>query len=623
MALTEQAKRTKKIKNDLIVFFIGYFMFAFFVLHVSAAYVNIERFTLQEINTMTENAISQMQNEPLFIPSKENLKHLLFFSTFYFVMVAYYATTRKKYMLGKEHGSAAWAEKKDIKKLIDKKDDHNIIFTKTESMSLDTRKTGKNLNMIIMGSPGTGKTRYFAKPNILQANTSFVITDPKGELLRDTASFLIEKGYRLKVFNLIEMEYSDGYNPFEYIKQERDVLVVIDVLIKNTTPEESKSYDPFWEKAEIAFLQALMFFIWYELPKNEQNFSTMLELIRKAEIREDEEDYESDLDLIFKQLAREKPDHIALKQYAIFKQAAGKTAKSILISAGVRLSVFNIQALADLTADDTLELETMGDEKTALFVLLSDSITTFNFLVTMMYTQLFHTLYHVADFKYEGRLPYHVRFMLDEFANIGQIPEFDKLVGTMRSREVSVSIIIQNITQLSSLYEHSWETIVGNCDSILFLGGKDWTSLEYISKALGEQTIDIFSTSTTREPRWQYSSSKSFDGKARELMKPDELGRMPDSDCILHIRGLNPFYSQKFDLKRHKNYKYLYDSSDRYYFDYRNVRGVKSYKREAFVPEEPSWYEHDDDFFRQKALTGNNQSKFNQLSRKLRKTDQN
>ncbi|MGI6144754.1 MAG: VirD4-like conjugal transfer protein, CD1115 family [Peptococcia bacterium] len=618
MTLTEQEKRARRLKTNLFLLALGYLLFAFVTLHISNAFINIEIVDLESINKATENAFQHMQNKPIFIPTKQSLKHLLFFSVFYFVMVAYYLTTRKKFMAGKEHGSAQWASKNEIKQLIDENDDKNVIFTQTERMSLDTRKTGKNLNMLIVGSPGTGKTRYFAKPNILQANTSFVITDPKGELLRDTACFLIEKGYRLKVFNLIEMEYSDGYNPFEYIKQERDVLIAIDVLIKNTTPEESKSYDPFWEKAEIAFLQALMFFIWYELPKNEQNFATMLELLRKAEIREDEEDYESDLDLIFKQLAREKPDHIALKQYAIFKQAAGKTAKSILISAGVRLSVFNIQALADLTSHDTLELETLGDEKTALFVIISDSISTFNFLVTMMYTQLFHTLYHAADFKYEGRLPYHVRFILDEFANIGQIPEFDKLVGTMRSREVSVSIIIQNIAQLSNLYENSWETIIGNCDSLLFLGGKDWNTLEYISKALGEETIDAVVYNKTKEPRWQFSTSINYDILARELMKPDELGRMPNSDCVLLIRGLNPFYSKKFKLESHKNYKYLYDSSDRYYFDYRNVRGVKSYKRGEFASE--PWFEHEDDFFREKSLTGDH-AKMQHLTRRLLKVD--
>ena len=620
MSITEQDKRANKIKNNLILLIIGYLFCAFITVHVSNELINIENFDVDELNTITEKVSLHMQNEPIFIPTKQSMKHLLFVSIFYFVMIAYYVTTRKKMMLGKEHGTAKWADKKEIKKIMDKNDEKNIIFTQTERMSLDTRKTGKNLNMLIIGSPGTGKTRYFAKPNILQANTSYVITDPKGELLRDTACFLLEKGYRLKVFNLIEMEHSDGYNPFEYIKQERDVLVAIDVLIKNTTPEESKSYDPFWEKAEIAFLQALMFFIWYELPKNEQNFATMLELIRKAEIREDQEDYESDLDLIFKQLAREKPNHIALKQYAIFKQAAGKTAKSILISAGVRLSVFNIQSLSDLTSHDTLELETMGDEKTALFVILSDSITTFNFLVAMMYTQLFHTLYHVADFKYEGRLPYHVRFMLDEFANIGQIPEFSKLVGTMRSREVSVSIIIQNMTQLSTLYENSWETIVGNCDSIMFLGGKDWTTLEYISKALGEETIDTVVVNTTREPRWQYSTSYNYDILARELMKPDELGRMPDSDCILHIRGLDPYYSKKFKLDSHKNYKYLYDSSDRYYFDYRNIRGVKNLNKNEYVSE--PWFEHEDDFLRERSLTGD-QSKIQHITRKLLKVDKN
>ena len=371
-------------------------------------------------------------------------------------------------MLGKEHGTAQWAKKVKVKKLLDKKKDNNIIFTKTEGMSLNTRKTGKNLNMLIIGSPGTGKTRYFAKPNILQANTSYVITDPKGEILRDTGCFLQKKGYRIKVLNVIDMEHSDGYNPFEYIRDETDVLKVIDCLVQNTTPENAQSNDPFWEKAETALLQALLYFIWYELPKEEQNFATVLELLRKAEVRETDEEHESDLDLIFKQLEREKPGHIALKQYSIFKQAAGKTAKSILISAGVRLAMFNIPAVANLTSRDTLELETIGDEKTAVFVLMSDSSTTFNFLVAMMYTQFFDTLYYVADFKYRGRLPVHVRFILDEFANIGQIPNFDKLVGTMRSREVSVSVIIQNISQLKSIYENSWENIIGNCDSLLF-----------------------------------------------------------------------------------------------------------------------------------------------------------
>lgn len=621
MSLTEQEKRAKRLKSDIVLFLVGYLILAFVALHFSYAYQEFEVFTFQEVEELFANATIHMQTNPVFIPPKVSIKFLLFCSGLYFTLFLYFITSRKKYMMGKEFGTAKWASKSEAKKIADRKDDNNIIFTKTERMSLDTRKTGKNLNTLIIGSPGTGKTRYFAKPNILQANTSLVITDPKGELLRDTASFLIEKGYRLKVFNLIEMEYSDGYNPFEYIKQERDVLVAIDVLIKNTTPEESKSYDPFWEKAEIAFLQSLMFFIWYELPKEEQNFSTMLELLRRAEIKEDEDDYESDLDLIFKQLAREKPDHIALKQYAIFKQAAGKTAKSILISAGVRLSVFNIQSLANLTSRDTLELETIGDEKTALFVIMSDSITTYNFLVAMMYTQLFHTLYHVADFKYEGRLPYHVRFMLDEFANIGQIPEFSKLVGTMRSREVSVNIIIQNMTQLSSLYENSWETIVGNCDNLLFLGGKDWTTLEYVSKALGEETIDTLGNSVTRESLWQQSTSIQYGGMARELMKPDELGRMPDTDCILHIRGLNPFYSKKFNLKSHKNYRYLYDSSDRYYFDYRNIKGVRSRQRGAY-PADAS-YEHEDDFFREKSLTGDHDLSFRRIARRLLKFDKN
>ncbi len=603
MALTEQQRRENKLKNSLILFLIGYVFFAFIVLHSCAVYNTYEDFALQSIEQIEQftNEVSlHMQSTPLFVPTIYNLQQLLFFSMFYLILTAYYLTTRKKFMLGKEHGTAQWAKKSEGKKLLDKKKDNNIIFTQTEGMSLNTRKTGKNLNMLIIGSPGTGKTRYFAKPNILQANTSYVITDPKGEILRDTGCFLQKKGYRIKVLNVIDMEHSDGYNPFEYIRDETDVLKVIDCLVQNTTPENAQSNDPFWEKAETALLQALLYFIWYELPKEEQNFATVLELLRKAEVRETDEEHESDLDLIFKQLEREKPGHIALKQYSIFKQAAGKTAKSILISAGVRLAMFNIPAVANLTSRDTLELETIGDEKTAVFVLMSDSSTTFNFLVAMMYTQFFDTLYYVADFKYRGRLPVHVRFILDEFANIGQIPNFDKLVGTMRSREVSVSVIIQNISQLKSIYENSWENIIGNCDSLLFLGGKDIATLEYISKALGEETIDTFSFNITKESQWHRTTSKNYDILARELMKPDELGRMPDSDCILHIRGVNPFYSKKYDLEGHKNYKYLYDSSDRYYFDYRNIRGVKRSRREEEGGEAP--YQHEDSLFKERAF---------------------
>jgi len=618
VALTEQQKRETKLINGIILLIIGYLFYAFIILHSCAVYNTYEEFTLNstsQISQFIDEVSAHIQMMPLFVPTVQSLRQLMFFSMFYFVLAAYYLTTRKKLMIGKEHGTAKWAAKKEIKKIIDKDRDKNIIFTKTEAMSLDTRKTGKNLNMMIIGSPGTGKTRYFAKPNILQANTSFVITDPKGEILRDTGCFLQEQGYRLKVFNIIDMQHSDGYNPFEYIREESDVLRLIDCLIQNTNPEGSKSYDPFWEKSEIALLQALIFFVWHELPKHEQNFSTLLELLRKAEVREDEDEYESDLDLIFKQLRSEKPHHIALKQYMIFKQAAGKTAKSILISAGVRLAVFNIPALAALTSRDSVELDTIGDEKTALFVLMSDSNMTFNFLVAMMYTQLFDTLYHVADFKYRGRLPHHVRFMLDEFANIGQIPNFDKLVGTMRSREVSVSIIIQNISQLKTVYEHSWETIIGNCDSLLFLGGKDIATLEYISKALGEETIDTYAFNFTKEPKWQRSTSKNYSILARELMKPDELGRMPDSDCVLHIRGMNPFYSQKFDLLSHKNYKYLYDSSDRYYFDYRNIRGVKGYRKEKTGRE--GSYQHEDDLFREKAFDGNRGFRLPEVSVRL------
>ena len=604
MAVTEQQKRESRLRFHLFLFVVGYGVFAFIMLHVCSVYNTYEQFvieSIEQIEGFVDQVVLQMQVAPFFVPTLRELQQFLFFSMFYFVMVAYYFTTRKKYMLGKEFGTAEWAKRGDIKKIMDRRKNNNIIFTQTEGMSLNTRKTGKNLNMLIIGSPGTGKTRYFAKPNILQANTSYVITDPKGEILRDTGCFLQKMGYRIKVLNVIDMEHSDGYNPFEYIRDETDVLKVIDCLIQNTTPDGSQAQDPFWEKAETALLQALAFFDWYELPKEEQNFSTILELLRMAEVREMDDEYESDLDLIFRQLKKEKPQHIALKQYSIFKQAAGKTAKSILISAGVRLASFNIPALGNLTSRDTLGLETLGDQKTALFVLMSDSNTTFNFLVAMMYTQLFDTLYHVADFKYRGRLPIHVRFILDEFANIGQIPEFDKLVGTMRSREVSVSVIIQNISQLEAVYEATWENIIGNCDSMLFLGGKDIATLEYVSKILGEESIDSYSISVSRESLWKHTSSKSFDGMARELMKPDELGRILDRDCILHIRGMNPFYSRKYRLESHKNYKYLYDSSDRYFFDYRNIKGVKMAGKDLqFGDGDP--YHHENSLLRERTL---------------------
>ncbi|MDR1102089.1 MAG: type IV secretory system conjugative DNA transfer family protein [Clostridiales bacterium] len=486
----------------------------------------------------------------------------------YLVGIAYYLTEKKTLMKGKEHGTAEWGTHNDIAPIIDPDDNKNILFTATEKMSLDTHKTRKNLNVVVIGGSGSGKTRFFVKPNIMQANTSYVITDPKGELLKSTAGMLYEQGYKIKVFNLIDMDHSNAYNPFNYIRDDKDVLKLIRTLIKNTTPPQAQQSDPFWEKAETALLQSLVYYLYKEAPTDEQNFSMVMELLRAAEVREGQEDFESDLDRLFKMLEEKDPNHIALKQYAIFKQAAGQTAKSILVSTSVRLATFNTDNIAALTIDDNIELDKLGDEKTVLYVVVPDSHDTFNFIVAMMYSQIFETLFNKADFVYDGRLPVHVRFMLDEFANIGQIPDFEKMVATVRSREVSTSIIIQNLAQLKNLYKDSWESITGNCDTMLFLGGQEQTTLEYLSKALGKKTIDTKTTSKSGGK--SRSTTINFGLHGRELMLPDEIGRMPDDTCLLIMRGMRPFLSKKIQLERHPNYNKLYDGKGERTYDYRD-----------------------------------------------------
>ena len=526
---------------------------------------------INNIDSFEKDITEHMKTAPVFLPKAYEFKLWIFLSIFYWAVSAYMMLElQKKFMFGKEHGTAKWADKKEIEKLIDKDKNNNIILTETEMLGLNTRKTRKNLNVLVIGGAGTGKSRFVVKPNLLQGNTSYVITDPKGELLRDTGHFLQEKGYKVKVFNLIEMDYSSCYNPFAYIRKENDVMKVINTLIKNTNPKTGGGNDPFWEKSETALLQALFFYIWYEIVPEEQNFRTVMTLLRYADVKEEDDEYESDLDVIFNELKKEKSEHIANRQYDIFKQGAGKTAKSILISVGVRLSAFNIDSVANLTSKDDLNLGNMGDEKTALFVVISDSDTTYNFLAAMMYSQLFDSLYYTADFINKGRLENHVRCMLDEFANIGHIPDFDKLIATMRSREISCTIILQNLAQLETMYKDSWKTIVGNCDSFLFLGSKEQSTLEYVSKQLGKETIDTRNINLSKGK--QGSTSYNYGIHGRELMQPDEIGRMPDNDCILTIRGLYPFYSKKYTLESHQNYKHLYDAADENFFDYRDVR---------------------------------------------------
>mgnify|MGYP000857306206 CR=1 FL=1 len=569
--LTEQEKRKRKVRQNIILFIIIYLAFSFYIIHAGAVLSGYDKL-INHIDSFDKDIAEHIKTVPFFMPDLEHIKLWGFSSAFYWAVAAYILLdSQKKYMFGKEHGTAKWADKKDIEKLTDKDVSKNIILTKTEMLNIDTRKTRKNLNMFVVGGAGTGKTRFLMKPNLLQANTSYVITDPKGELLRDTGQSFIQAGYKLKVFNLIEMDYSLCYNPFSYIRSDTDVLKVINTLIKNTNPKGfTGGNDPFWEKAEIALLQAIFSYIWYEIVPEEQNMKTVMQLLRYADVKEEDENHISDLDIIFNELKKEKPNHIANRQYTIFKQGAGKTAKSILISIGVRLAAFNIDAVANLTSRDELELDKLGDEKTALFVVIPDSDATFNFLAAMMYSQLFDSLYYTADFKNQGRLKHHVRCMLDEFANIGYIPDFESRISTMRSREISCTIILQNLAQLETMYKDSWKTIVGNCDSFLFLGSNEQSTLEYVSKQLDKGTIDTRNINLNKGR--QGSTSYQYGGLGRELMRPNEIRTMPDDDCILIIRGVDPFYSKKYVLENHPRYKHLYDYSDENYFDYRDAK---------------------------------------------------
>ncbi|MSU02151.1 VirD4-like conjugal transfer protein, CD1115 family [Tissierella pigra] len=474
---------------------------------------------------------------------------------------------RNNYLVGTEHGSAKWGTEKDIKPFIDKIEEKNIILTKTEGLSLDTRNTLRNNNVLVIGGSGSGKTRFFVKPNLMQKHTSYVITDPKGSLIKETGKMLEDAGYKIKIFNLIDMDKSDKYNFFSYLRDEKDVLKLVNNLITNTNSPYSKTSGDFWEKAETALLQALFSYILFETREEDKHIGSVMELLRLAEVREDNEDFKSPLDLLFEDLKEENPNNFASKQYDLFKLGAGKTSKSILVSVGVRLSAFNIPAVTELLSEDTLEMDTLGDEKTALFVILPDTDKTFNFISAIMYQQLFDTLFLKAEKEYGGRLPFHVRFLLDEFANIGQIPNFETYIATMRSREVSVSVILQNIAQLKSLYKDTWETITGNCDTLLFLGGKEQSTLEYISKMIGKTTIDLRTTNQSKGQTGSFSINEQVLG--RELITSSEVGLLKTDECILSIRGVEPFLSKKYDITKHKNYKELSD------YDEKNIYRIK------------------------------------------------
>lgn len=482
----------------------------------------------------------------------------------------------KKYRKNIEYGSARWGTHEDIAPYIDPKFQNNVILTQTERLTMTSRpkdpKTARNKNILVIGGSGSGKTRFVLKPNLMQCHSSYVVTDPKGDLICQTGSLLKRKGYRIKVLNTINFKKSMHYNPFAYIHSEKDILKLVTVLITNTKGE-GKSGDDFWIKAETLLYTALIAYIHYEAPEENQNFASLIDMIGLMEVREDDEYFQNNVDLLFEALAQDKPTHFALRQYRKFKLAAGKTLKSILVSCGARLAPFDIAELRDLTAYDEMELDTLGDEKTALFIIISDTDDTFNFLVSMAYTQLFNLLCEKADDVYGGRLPIHVRCLIDEAANIGQIPKLEKLMATIRSREISACLVLQTQSQLKALYKDSAETITGNCDSMIFLGGKEKGTLKEIEEMLGKETIDSFNTGESRGREVSHSLNYTKLGKA--LMSVDELAVMNGNKCILQLRGVRPFFSNKYDITHHPNYKYLSDADPQNAFNIEKFMSCK------------------------------------------------
>ena len=486
----------------------------------------------------------------------------------------------KKFRQGKEYGSARWGMRKDIEPYVDEKFQNNILLTQTERLTMNGRpanpKYARNKNVLVIGGSGSGKTRFYVKPNLMQMHSSYCVTDPKGTIVIECGKMLEDNGYEIKILNTINFKKSMKYNPFAYLRSEKDILKLVQTIIANTKGEGEKAGEDFWVKAEKLYYTALIGYIFYEAPREEKNFATLLDMIDASEVREDDETYMNPIDRLFEALEKREPTHFAVKQYKKYKLAAGKTAKSILISCGARLAPFDIQELRDLMKEDELELDTLGDIKTALFVIISDTDDTFNFVVSIMYSQLFNLLCDKADDEYGGRLPVHVRCLLDEFANIGLIPKFEKLIATIRSREISASIILQAQSQLKAIYKDNADTIVGNCDSTLFLGGKEKTTLKELSETLGKETIDLYNTSETRSNANSYGLNYQKTGK--ELMSQDEITVMDGSKCIFQLRGVRPFLSDKFDITKHKNYKLLED------YDKKNLFDIEDYiKRKGKV----------------------------------------
>ena len=490
------------------------------------------------------------------------------------LIVYFKGKNAKKYRKGMEYGSARWGGAEDIKPYVDPVFENNVLLTQTERLTMSSRpkqpKYARNKNILVIGGSGSGKTRFFVKPNLMQMHSSYVVTDPKGTVLVECGNLLQRGGYKIKVLNTINFAKSMRYNPFAYLRSEKDILKLVSTIIANTKGDGEKSAEDFWVKAEKLYYTALIGYIWYEAPESEKNFTTLLEMINASEAREDDEDFKNPVDLMFDRLEEKDPEHFALKQYKKYKLAAGKTAKSILISCGARLAPFDIKELRELMETDEMELDTIGDRKTALFVIISDTDDTFNFVVSILYTQLFNLLCDKADDVYNGRLPVHVRCLLDEFANIGQIPKFEKLIATIRSREISASIILQSQSQLKAIYKDNADTIVGNCDTTLFLGGKEKTTLKEMSELLGKETIDSFNTSENRGR--EVSHGLNYQKLGKELMTQDEIAVMDGGKCILQLRGVRPFFSDKYDITKHPKYKYLSDADPQNAFDVEKYR---------------------------------------------------
>ena len=528
--------------------------FVWWAAAITACAITPDKNFIQILETLSEKL-----EQPFFITyTPYTFKCILIFTAAYFLGIGIYESQKRNYRRGVEHGSAKWGNVSEIcRRYCEKQYTNNLLLTQHFRMGLDGYKHKRNLNVLVVGGSGAGKSRTYAIPNIMQCNCSMVITDPKAELLRKTGGVLERNGYEVRVFDLINPETSWCYNPFAYVRDDKDVLKLINNLIRNTTPKGAQSSDPFWEKSETALLQALMLYLLHEAPPEEQNFPMIMEMLGSAQVKEDDEDYQSPLDILFERLEMRDPESIAVKQYAIYKQAAGKTAKSILISVGVRLAAFNLKQIANLTCTDELDLYSIGEKKVALFCSIPDADTSMNYLVGMIYSNLFQTLYYVADRKYGGRLPIPVHCIMDEWPNVALPDDFDKILATMRSRGISCSIIIQNIAQMKALFKDSYESLIGNCDEFLYLGGNEKEGHKYVSELLGKETLDTNTYGQTKGRSGSYSVNYQQTG--RELLTPDEIRLLDNRKAILFIRGERPIMDDKYDLKKHVNFRYTED----------------------------------------------------------------